>query len=256
MYGPVTMSKPANENPKLKGNPFYDTLYRPLPGSIPADTATDPYRFIPKFIMDQDQGRRTPLLRPVPEVRGEGLEDIVHTLGGRDAVLGQGVVHLAAVRGRGEPFEVVDAARALGDCDVRVTIEATLAQLGGEVAVVGKVFGPWTLGYHLFGVEEFLVNTILKPEAVRDRERGKKGKRKKRLRRKTDVFIRQGEWFFIPAPDVRVVTPENIAPRTASATLPCPPRAVITPSGWGPPSRGWSGMGRNLSKSYCTRSAA
>jgi len=44
----------------------------------------------------------------------------------------------------------------------------------------------------------------LKPEAVRSREQGKKGKRKKRLRRKTEVFIRQGEWFFIPAPDVRV----------------------------------------------------
>jgi hypothetical protein len=44
----------------------------------------------------------------------------------------------------------------------------------------------------------------LKPDLVRDRERGKKGKRRKRLRRKTDVFIRQGEWFFIPAPDVQV----------------------------------------------------
>jgi hypothetical protein len=44
----------------------------------------------------------------------------------------------------------------------------------------------------------------LKPDAVRTRERGKKGKRLKRLRRKTDVFIRQGEWFFIPAPEVRV----------------------------------------------------
>ena len=44
----------------------------------------------------------------------------------------------------------------------------------------------------------------LKPDLVRDREQGKRGKRAKRLRRKTDVFIRQGEWFFIPAPDVRV----------------------------------------------------
>lgn len=44
----------------------------------------------------------------------------------------------------------------------------------------------------------------LKPELVRDREQGTKGKRSKRLRRKTDVFIRQGEWFFIPAPDVQV----------------------------------------------------
>ena len=39
--------------------------------------------------------------------------------------------------------------------------------LGEEVAVVGKVFGPWTLGYHMFGVEEFLVNTLLNPDAVK-----------------------------------------------------------------------------------------
>jgi len=38
---------------------------------------------------------------------------------------------------------------------------------GEEVAVVGKVFGPWTLGYHMFGVEELLVNTLLKPDAVK-----------------------------------------------------------------------------------------
>jgi hypothetical protein len=44
----------------------------------------------------------------------------------------------------------------------------------------------------------------LKPDLVRSREQGKRGKRSKRLRRKTDVFIRQGEWFFTPAPDVRV----------------------------------------------------
>jgi len=44
----------------------------------------------------------------------------------------------------------------------------------------------------------------LKPDLVRVREQGKRGKRQKRLRRKTDVFIRQGEWFFIPAPDVQV----------------------------------------------------
>jgi hypothetical protein len=43
----------------------------------------------------------------------------------------------------------------------------------------------------------------LKPDLVRNLERGKKGNRKNRLRRKTDTFIRQGEWFFIPALDVR-----------------------------------------------------
>ncbi|MCD6308093.1 MAG: MtaA/CmuA family methyltransferase, partial [Candidatus Latescibacteria bacterium] len=40
-------------------------------------------------------------------------------------------------------------------------------RIGGEAAVVGKVFGPWTLGYHVFGVEEFLINTILEPDAVK-----------------------------------------------------------------------------------------
>ena len=53
-----SMARPANENPKLKDNPFYDILYRDLQISIPADTGTDPYRFIPKFIQDQDKGRR------------------------------------------------------------------------------------------------------------------------------------------------------------------------------------------------------
>ncbi len=53
------MTRPANENPKLKGNRFYDTLYRDIEIPLPEHTAMDPYRFIPKFIMDQDKGRRT-----------------------------------------------------------------------------------------------------------------------------------------------------------------------------------------------------
>jgi len=52
------MKRPANENPKLQGNPFYDTLYRDAGIRIPDDTGTDPYRFIPQFILDQDKGRR------------------------------------------------------------------------------------------------------------------------------------------------------------------------------------------------------
>jgi arylsulfatase A-like enzyme len=53
------MTRPANENPKLKGSPFYDTLYRGIGIRIPDDTGTDPYRFVPEFILDQDKGRRT-----------------------------------------------------------------------------------------------------------------------------------------------------------------------------------------------------
>jgi hypothetical protein len=44
----------------------------------------------------------------------------------------------------------------------------------------------------------------LKPDLVRTLEHGKKGKRAKRQGRKTDVFIRQGEWFFIPAAEVQI----------------------------------------------------
>lgn len=40
-------------------------------------------------------------------------------------------------------------------------------RFGEEIAVVGKVFGPWTLGYHIFGIEEFLINTITNPDAVK-----------------------------------------------------------------------------------------
>lgn len=51
------MSRPANENPQLKGHPIYDKLYRDLEIQIPAHTATDPYRFIPQNVLDQNKGR-------------------------------------------------------------------------------------------------------------------------------------------------------------------------------------------------------
>lgn len=37
---------------------------------------------------------------------------------------------------------------------------------GDEVALVGKVFGPWTLAYHLFGVQQFLMMTLDDPAQV------------------------------------------------------------------------------------------
>lgn len=47
------------------------------------------------------------------------------------------------------------------------SIAALRKRFGYDVAVMGKVFGPWTLGYHMYGVQEFLINTILNPDAVR-----------------------------------------------------------------------------------------
>ena len=38
---------------------------------------------------------------------------------------------------------------------------------GTRVALVGKVMGPWTLSYHLHGIQEFLAETLLEPDRVR-----------------------------------------------------------------------------------------
>ena len=40
-------------------------------------------------------------------------------------------------------------------------------RLGDSAAVCGKVFGSWTLGYHLFGIEQFLIETIENPSKVK-----------------------------------------------------------------------------------------
>jgi MtaA/CmuA family methyltransferase len=36
-----------------------------------------------------------------------------------------------------------------------------------RIAIAGKVFGPWTLSYHFFGVQEFLIKTIDDPSEVK-----------------------------------------------------------------------------------------
>jgi len=54
--------------------------------------------------------------------------------------------------------------------ECRVPLEAlTLLKkrYGDEIAVMGKVFGPWTLGYHVFGVDNFLIGTITEIDAVK-----------------------------------------------------------------------------------------
>ena len=54
------------------------------------------------------------------------------------------------------------------ECQVPLkALQLLKKQYGDEIAVIGKVFGPWSLGYHLYGVEEFLINTILKPDSVK-----------------------------------------------------------------------------------------
>jgi MtaA/CmuA family methyltransferase len=43
------------------------------------------------------------------------------------------------------------------------------SQLGERVAIIGKVFGPWTLSYNTVGLQEFLIDTITNPDLVHRR---------------------------------------------------------------------------------------
>ena len=53
---------------------------------------------------------------------------------------------------------------------IRTVLEALQLlrhRYGHQVALVGKVMGPWTLAYHMHGVQEFLIETLLEPNTVR-----------------------------------------------------------------------------------------
>ncbi len=46
------------------------------------------------------------------------------------------------------------------------SIQLLREELGDEVAIIGKTMGPWTLAYHVFGVEPFLLMTVDDPQEV------------------------------------------------------------------------------------------
>lgn len=41
------------------------------------------------------------------------------------------------------------------------------AKYGESVAIIGKVMGPWTLSYNLYGTQPFLMDTIIEPDRAR-----------------------------------------------------------------------------------------
>lgn len=45
-------------------------------------------------------------------------------------------------------------------------IKVLRKKYGSEVAIIGKVIGPWTLAYHLHGTANLLLETIVEPEIV------------------------------------------------------------------------------------------
>jgi len=50
---------------------------------------------------------------------------------------------------------------------VLTALEILRKQYGNHVALIGKVMGPWTLSYHMAGVQEFLLWTLTDPNKVR-----------------------------------------------------------------------------------------
>lgn len=70
-----------------------------------------------------------------------------------------------------DPAQVVIPPDFLERAPVKAVLDALRllrAECGGDrVALVGKVMGPWTLAYHLHGVQQFLLETITDPARVR-----------------------------------------------------------------------------------------
>jgi len=52
------------------------------------------------------------------------------------------------------------------DCVLKA-IEILRRELGDDVCVIGKTMGPWSLGYHCFGVEKFLLMSLDDPDKTR-----------------------------------------------------------------------------------------
>jgi len=67
-----------------------------------------------------------------------------------------------------EDIRIPDDLPGRPGCKVALDAIALLRkELGDEVCLMGKVFGAWTLGYDLFGTQEFLIETILNPDKIK-----------------------------------------------------------------------------------------
>ncbi len=69
-----------------------------------------------------------------------------------------------------EPEQIQIPADLLEKRPIRTVLQAISilrSRYGDRVAIVGKVMGPWTLSYHLAGLQPFLEDTLLNPDRVR-----------------------------------------------------------------------------------------
>lgn len=66
-----------------------------------------------------------------------------------------------------DPSQVELPADFLDRAPVKVVLDAIRLlkkRYGDETAIIGKVFGPWTMAYNMVGTQEFLMETALDPE--------------------------------------------------------------------------------------------
>jgi MtaA/CmuA family methyltransferase len=69
-----------------------------------------------------------------------------------------------------EPEQVVIPDDFLERAPIKACLDAIRIlrhEYGSKVAIIGKVMGPWTLSYHLHGINEFLLETLTEPDKVR-----------------------------------------------------------------------------------------
>ena len=69
-----------------------------------------------------------------------------------------------------QPEDIKIPADFLTHQDTRCVLEAIKIlkrEFGDEVAVIGKTMGPWSLGYHCFGVEPFLLMSLDDPDKTK-----------------------------------------------------------------------------------------
>ena len=87
-YACKVMGYAANENPRLVGHPNYDRLYRDQEVLIAEDTSRDPYRFIPKGVIDHDARRQWYDYNYEVNMQPEHLIRYHQTIRGIDKVVG------------------------------------------------------------------------------------------------------------------------------------------------------------------------
>jgi [methyl-Co(III) methanol-specific corrinoid protein]:coenzyme M methyltransferase len=144
-------------------------------------------------IVCQDLMRETGVSFPQAHLDAEAMAALAiagHTVLGLDVVMPLfSVCHEAAALGCNVQWGGPDAMPESGQpiwsrpADVRIppgfldhpacrtplrAISLLKKRLGDSAAVCGKAFGGWTLGYHLFGVENFLMGTLDDPAGTRE----------------------------------------------------------------------------------------